>query len=204
MTPIIIGISGQTNTGKSAIAKRAARAFEGVMHVEMDHYYKDEADAPLYHGMPNWDVPESIKLDELFSHLRALQNNAAVEMPIYSKPDSKQIGTKIVEPTPFIIVEGILIFSPQELRDLCTMKFFIHTTKDCILERYTAHARDYSYNTRFLTELVFPSLDHYHAMYTPYADHVLDGLEKLDTLVPKFFAHLTARFPELRNKEVTV
>ena len=204
MRPIIIGISGQTNTGKSALAKRACRAFDGVTHVEMDDYFKDEADAPLHQGIPNWDALESIKLDELSAHLRMMQNNASVEIPIYSKPESKQTGTRIAEPSPFIIVEGTFIFSHPEIRDLLALKFFIHTTPDCVLERYTARMHDYSYNTRFLTEVVFPSLETYHATHAPYADHQLDALEKLDTLVPKFFTHLTARFPQLRRNELTV
>ncbi|MDP2630685.1 MAG: hypothetical protein Q8P56_04725 [Candidatus Uhrbacteria bacterium] len=193
MTPTIIGICGPTSTGKTSLAKKAATAFEEVTHVPMDDFFKDEKDTPLHGDIRHWNIPESVHLDQLVSALTDLQNNTAVEIPLYSKPLSARIGTQTIHPSPVILVEGTLIYSSPEIRNLCSLKIFIRTTADTILSRYASRIKDYSTSMRYLTDLVFPTLDEYTEHYSRHADVILDGTQSLEQVERNLFSHLTQK-----------
>lgn len=200
MTPTIIGICGPTSTGKTSLARKATLSFEEVTHVPMDDFFKDEKDAPLYKDIRHWNVPESVHLDQLVSALTDLQKNNAVEIPLYSKPLSARIGTQTIHPSPVILVEGTLIYSSPEIRDLCSLKIFIRTTADTILSRYASRVKDYSTGMRYLTDLVFPTLDEYTREYSHHADVILDGTRPLEEVESDLFSHLNSTIITIRSK----
>ena len=195
MTPLIIGISGPTSSGKTSLATKASSSFEGVTHIAMDDFYKNCADAPMYGDIPNWDTVESVHMDELVSVLSTLRADTPAHIPIYSKPQSKRVGAYMAHPTPIILVEGAVIYSCPEIRDLCSLKIFIRTSKDAILHRYTNREKDYSIDTRYLTDLIFPNLDAYTEEHSRYADIVLDGTRDLETIQEELFSHLAKYIP---------
>ncbi len=200
MTPIIIGICGPTSTGKTTLARRAAVSFEGVTHVPMDDFFKDAEHAPMQGDIVHWNIPESVHLDQLVSVLNDLKNNKAVEVPMYSKPLSARIGTQTLYPSPLILVEGTLIYSSPEILNLCSQKIFIHTTADAILKRYETRAKDYSTGMRYLTELVFPTLDEYTQEYSRHADILLDGTQPFEQVADKLFAHLSGAIASIHSQ----
>ncbi len=191
MTPTIIGICGPTSTGKTSLARKAASSFEEVTHVPMDDFFKDEKDAPLYGDIRHWNIPESVHLDQLISALVELRNNNPVEIPLYSKPLSARIGTQTIHPSPVILVEGTLIYSSPEIRDLCSLKIFIRTTADTILDRYASRVKDYSTGMRYLTDLVFPTLDEYTQEYSRHANVILDSTLPLEQVERDLFSCLS-------------
>ena len=191
MTPIIIGICGPTSTGKTTLARKATSSFEGMTHVPMDDFFKDATDVPMQGDIPHWNIPESVHLDQLASVLRDLKINVPTEAPMYSKPLSARVGTQTLHPSPIIIVEGTLIFSSPEIRGLCSKKIFISTTADAILALYETRTNDYSTGIRYLTELVFPTLDDYTARYSQYADVILDGTQPFEQVTNDLFSHLS-------------
>ncbi|MBI4600030.1 hypothetical protein HY732_03850 [Candidatus Uhrbacteria bacterium] len=191
MTPTIVGICGPTSTGKTSLARRAAASFEEVTHVPMDDFFKDAKDAPMQGDIPHWNIPESVHLDQLVAVLTNLRDNNAVEVPLYSKPLSARIGTQTLRPSPVILVEGTLIYSSPEILNLCSLKIFIRTTADTILSRYASRINDYSTGMRYLTDLVFPTLDEYTEHYSRYADVILDGTLPLEHSERDLFSHLT-------------
>ncbi len=195
MIPTIIGICGPTSTGKTSLAKKAVASFEEVTHVPMDDFYKDAKDTPMQGGIHHWNIPESVHLDMLVSVLTDLRDNRAVETPLYSKPLSIRIGTKTVHPSPIILVEGTLIYSSREILNLCSLKIFIRTTADAILARYASRVKDYSIGMRYLTELVFPTLDEYTEQYSRCADVVLDGTMPIEEVESALFSHLENAMP---------
>ena len=191
MTPTIIGICGPTSTGKTSLARKAASSFEEVTHVPMDDFFKYEKDAPLYGDIRHWNIPESVHLDQLISALVELRNNNPVEIPLYSKPLSARIGTQTIHPSPVILVEGTLIYSSPEIRDLCSLKIFIRTTADTILDRYASRVKDYSTGMRYLTDLVFPTLDEYTQEYSRHANVILDSTLPLEQVERDLFSCLS-------------
>lgn len=196
MTPMIIGISGATNSGKSSLARHTINSFPDMLHIEMDDFYKDEHEAPFFEGIPNWDHPDSVHFDTLIDALRALKGNQSTDIPVYSKPESKRVGIKPVMPSPWIIVEGTLIFSSQIICDLCDLTVFIRSTSDTILRHFARRDRNYSINTDYLSKIIFPDLDTYNKEHASRSDITLDGSKHFDDLASEFFDHLTMRFPK--------
>ena len=86
--------------------------------------------------MQNFDHPGSLDFDLLIKHLSLLKQQKSVELPNYdflshTREDNK---TKLI-PHEIIIVEGILIFQPEKLRNLFDIKFFINAPIDVAIIR---------------------------------------------------------------------
>ncbi len=130
---MIIGIAGGTGSGKTTLTERIQARFPNQIQVLYhDNYYKSYADLPYAERIKlNYDHPDAFD-DELFvDHLMKLQHGEAVDMPIYDYTlYTRSPDTQRVEPTPVIIVEGILIYYDPQLRDLFDIKLFVDTDAD--------------------------------------------------------------------------
>jgi uridine kinase len=79
----------------------------------------------------NFDHPNSLDFTLLREHLIHLKNGSSVAQPIYNfHVHSRENQTKCVESAPVIIVEGILLFAAEELRDLFDLKIFVDADDD--------------------------------------------------------------------------
>lgn len=135
----VIGIAGGTGSGKTTIARSIAAALpaEHVTTLEHDWYYRDRADlSPEERAQLNFDHPDSLETSLLVEHVRALREGRAIDAPVYDfvKHARKQETTRI-EPKPVIIVEGILVFVEEKLRELMNVKVFVDTDADIRLMR---------------------------------------------------------------------
>jgi len=131
---MIIGICGGTGSGKTTVANRileSVRADE-VVFIQQDLYYRDLKDMPLdYRNAANFDHPDAVDNDLLVNHLKKLNAGEPVELPIYDfKTHSRLSATTRVEPTPIVIVEGILIFAEPRLLEQMDIKIFVDTPDD--------------------------------------------------------------------------
>lgn len=97
-----------------------------------DSYYKDLSNLPYEErGKTNFDHPDSIDFTLLREQLIALKNNQSIEQPVYSfHVHNREAQTKHIEPAQFIIVEGILLFASDEVKDLFDIKIYIDTHPD--------------------------------------------------------------------------
>ncbi len=134
MQTIIIGLAGGTGSGKTSVTKRILESLDphGVAVIAHDAYYKDLSE---YGGLPaseiNFDHPNALETDLLVRHLRELRQGRSVEIPVYDYATHRRTSaTARIDPTPILIVEGILIFVERELRDLMDIKIFIDTDAD--------------------------------------------------------------------------
>jgi uridine kinase len=133
-TPLVISIAGGTGSGKTTVANVIVERV-GPEHIAVlphDAYYKDLHELPTaQRSMINFDHPNSLDTDLLIQHVRQLRNMQPVVMPIYDfKTHSRTTETKLIEPQPVILVEGILILAEPELRELCDVKIFVDTDPD--------------------------------------------------------------------------
>ena len=121
---LLIGIVGGSGSGKTSIAQELLRRLqeEGVnaMFLDMDAYYAPlEVVKARFNGRPiNWDHPHAFDLDLMASHLQALHQGLPIHKPIYDFKVSDRVGWEAeLLPGQVVILEGLLLFALQELRE---------------------------------------------------------------------------------------
>ena len=131
---MIIGICGGTGSGKTTVANRILEAVSAneVVFIQQDSYYRNIKDLPLdYRQVANFDHPDALDNDLLVNHVRRLKAGEPIELPIYDfKTHTRMVETRLVEPKPIVIVEGILIFSESRLLEQMDIKVFVDTPDD--------------------------------------------------------------------------
>ena len=139
MKPLIIGIAGGTGSGKSTVASKVAEALSdaSVAFIEMDAYYRDFRGLSLeqLHAL-NWDHPDAVDMALLVQHLAALARGEGADTPVYEfATHSRAHRTHRIEPADVIVIDGILLLSDAEVRDLCDVKVFVDADADIRLVR---------------------------------------------------------------------
>lgn len=139
---LIIGIAGGTGSGKTTVVNRIIELLpQGeVVVIPQDSYYKDNSHLPLEQRQEmNFDHPESIEFELLVEHIGKLKKGEPIEQPIYSYLTCTRAKETVpIQPRHVIIVEGILIFSCDELRKLMDIKVFVDADADDRLSRVIA------------------------------------------------------------------
>jgi uridine kinase len=137
--PLVLGIAGGSGSGKSTIARAILKALpkgSGLL-LEQDHYYHSQTHLPVEEReRVNYDHPDALEMDLLVEHVEALRHWKAIDRPSYdfSKHDRSPEMTR-VEPTPVIVVEGILVLAEARLRERFDVKLFVDTDADIRLMR---------------------------------------------------------------------
>jgi len=131
---LIIGIAGGTGSGKTTVVKKiiARCPKDEVVVMPQDAYYKDNSNLPIEERLEiNFDHPNAVEFDLLVEHINKLKNGEDINMPIYSYLTCTRSAETIpIKPKKVIIVEGILIFTNAELRNLCDIKVFVDADAD--------------------------------------------------------------------------
>lgn len=133
MKPYIIGVAGGSGSGKSTFTNRIKEKFgDDVAVLYHDNYYKRQDDVPFEERVKvNYDHPASLETDLLTKHLEALKRGESIESPVYDFSKHNRSNEKIVvEPKAVIIVEGILLFNDERLRELCDLKIYVEADAD--------------------------------------------------------------------------
>lgn len=133
MKPMVIGIAGGTGSGKTTLTNRLKECFgDKISIVYHDNYYKAHNDLTYEQRcLLNYDHPESFDTDLLLEHLQQLRQGKAICCPVYDFTiHNRSDKTTIIEPAPVILVEGILLFESESLRNLMDIKVFVDTDAD--------------------------------------------------------------------------
>lgn len=131
---LVIGIAGGTGSGKTTVVRKIIEALPPgeVSVIPQDCYYKDNAHIPLEErlGM-NYDEPASIEWTLLTKHLRELKAGKTVQMPTYDFITCSRLKETItLKPTEVVVVEGILVLTDYDLRNLLDVKVFVDAEAD--------------------------------------------------------------------------
>ncbi|HPG99677.1 MAG TPA: uridine kinase [Tenuifilaceae bacterium] len=139
---LIVGIAGGTGSGKTTVVNRIIDLLPKgeVVVLPQDAYYRDSSHLPLEQRQEiNFDHPDSIEFELLVEHVKLLKEGKAVEQPIYSYLTCTRARETItIKPRHVVIIEGILIFTCPELRNLLDIKVFVDADADDRLSRVIA------------------------------------------------------------------
>lgn len=136
---LIVGIAGGTGSGKTTVVKKIVERFRKgeVVVIPQDAYYKDNSHIGIDQRQEiNFDHPDSLEFALLVKHLKKLKNGESIKQPIYSYITCTRSEETInVDPKHVIIVEGILILTHVQLRNLFDIKVYVDTDADDRLGR---------------------------------------------------------------------
>ncbi len=137
--PLVIGIAGGTGSGKSTVARRVAEALRrsSVAFVDMDAYYKNFAHLSLAERRRvNWDHPDAFDIDLFVEQLGRLVRGEAIEKPVYDFVEHVRAPRTVpIAPADVVVIDGILLFVDERVRDLCDVKVYVDADADVRLIR---------------------------------------------------------------------
>ena len=184
LKPLIIGIAGGSGSGKSTVAKNVAELLttSSVAFLDMDAYYKNFTALSLDERRQlNWDHPDAFDYDLLCSHLDALSKRKAIQKPEYDFVTHLRSETQTrVEPADVVVIDGILLFVDERVRDLCDVKVFVDADADIRLIRRIE--RDTHERGRPLDEIIEQYLSTVQPMHLQFVE---PSKRYADVIVPR-------------------
>ncbi|HPF96888.1 MAG: uridine kinase [Flavobacteriaceae bacterium] len=180
---LIIGIAGGTGCGKTTVVNQILQELpeNEVGVISQDSYYKDTSHLSYDERVKiNFDHPRSIDFELLESHLKDLRLGKSIEQPVYSFVKHNRTGdTILTHPRKVMIVEGILILTNPELRDMFDIKIFVHADSDERLIRRLK--RDITERGRDIDEV----LNRYQNTLKPMHEQFIEPMkEYADIIIP--------------------
>ena len=199
---LVIGIAGGTGSGKTTLMKNLINRFGDVVTVlSHDNYYRRHDELTYEERCRiNYDEPAALETDLMAYHLDMLRQGQSIECPVYDfSQHNRSNETITVVPKSVIIVEGILIFENEPLRNLMDIKIFVDTDADVRLCRRIK--RDVNKRGRTLEsvlqqyqETVKPMHERYVEPSKRFADIVVPeggkNLVALDMIIGRIARHL--------------
>lgn len=137
---IIIGISGASASGKSVLANTIVNELgsDQVVVISEDAYYKDLKHLSFEErAKNNFDHPDAFDHALLIDHLRQLQQGKSVQVPCYDFSQHQRTEQTVeIGQHRIIVLEGILLFVEQALREIMDIRIFMDTALDiCLIRR---------------------------------------------------------------------
>ena len=155
-TPLFIGITGGSGSGKTTIVNKIFSEVpeRSIAIIEQDSYYKDQSQLSYEERCKtNYDHPFAFDTDLLIEHISSLKNGHAIEKPLYDyEIHNRKKETQLIEPKEIIIIEGLLVFYDERIRDLLDIKIFVDTDADLRLIRRII--RDINHRARTLDSVI--------------------------------------------------
>ena len=191
-TPVIIGISGGSASGKTSIAKKLYDTFEvsnSVKIIREDDYYKDQSYMPMEERVKtNYDHPFAFDHDLLIEHLDSLIEGKSIKKPTYDfTMHTRSDVIEEVFPTDIIIIEGLFVLENVKIREKLDIKIFVDTPAD---ERFIRRLlRDITDRGRTTDSVV----NQYLTTVKPMHDEFVEPSKKYaDLIIPEGVSNLVA------------
>ena len=199
---LVIGIAGGTGSGKTTLMRNLiAQLGDEVTVLSHDNYYKRHDDLTYEQRCRlNYDEPDAFDTSLMVYHLEQLRHGQDIDCPVYDfSIHNRTDEVNHVKAKKVIIVEGILIFENQPLRDLMDIRIFVDTDADVRLCRRIK--RDVNKRGRTLESVLLQyqqTVKPMHEMYVEpskrYADIVVPeggkNVVALDMIMGRIQRHL--------------
>lgn len=184
MDTILIGIARGTGSGKTTLADKLVDSFgsQEVTVIRQDNYYKRHDDMDYeQRAKLNYDHPNAFDSDLFYEHIVALKQGKSVEIPVYDYTiHNRSEETILINPTPVIVLEGIMLFVEKVLCDLMDIKVFVDTDADVrILRRIV---RDVKERGRSLESVIGQYLTTVKPMHEQFVE---PSKRRADIIVPE-------------------
>jgi phosphoribulokinase len=148
--PIVLGVVGDSGAGKTTLTRGLARVLgdANVSYVSGDDYHRYARTNRAELGITPLS-PAANHLDIMGQHLGHLRRWEPILKPVYSHRTGTLEAPKHVRPRQFVLVEGLLNFHTDRLREAHDIRVFLappesmrrawKLTRDCTRRGYTTH-----------------------------------------------------------------
>lgn len=137
--PFLIGVAGGTCSGKTTLSEKLAvlAGPQQLSLIKLDSYYLSARGKPQREReTTNYDHPDAFDWDLLDEHLDTLSAGRAAPVPVYDFTiHDRTDEVRLVEPSPIVVIEGILVLWEPRLRERFGLKVFVDTDADLRLIR---------------------------------------------------------------------
>jgi len=172
MRPFLIGLAGHSGAGKSTLAEHLERQ-GGIKRFRFDAFYKNRDECPTIEGRPHWDLPESLHLEQAAAALAELKEGNDIFLPVYSRRDDKRTGYVLYAPAPVIFVEGLMLFSNENIRNLLDLRLWLEVSEEVALARRLERQPDY--DVEYHRRVALPAARQFVVPYRQSAHAIIDG-----------------------------
>ncbi len=194
---ILIGVSGESASGKSTLAAKVLDICLTEKHkslstlITSDNYYKDASEklkaAGSYEALFaqgfNLDEPQAVDLNLLKQDLIKIKNGEVIFTPEYNFFTIESIPHKIKKvPAKIILTEGLFVLE-EKLREILDVSIYVHTPADIIKERWYKRAITRGKEGKaadMLFDIVNEGAKKYIRPYAKEADIVISGITSED------------------------
>ncbi|GAB4847961.1 Uridine kinase-like protein 1, chloroplastic [Ancistrocladus abbreviatus] len=188
--PFVIGVSGGTASGKTTVCDMIIQQLHDhrVVLVNQDSFYRGLTTEELERVHEyNFDHPDAFDTEQLLECIEKLKSGQSVQVPIYDfKTHQRRTDSfRQVNASDVIILEGILVFHDQRVRNMMNMKIFVDTDADVRLARRirrdtVERGRDLNSVLEQYAKFVKPAFDDFVLPSKKYADHIHTKLGQHD------------------------
>jgi uridine kinase len=134
MNPLVIGIAGGSGSGKTSVTNAIVKELDPnrVVVIQHDSYYRDLTTyGNLTPDRINFDHPDSLETVLLIKHIGELKSGKPIDQPMYNFATHRRMeSTRRLDPCDIIIIDGILIFVDEALRNLMDIRIYVDTDAD--------------------------------------------------------------------------
>lgn len=183
MNCVLIGIAGGTGSGKSTFTNRLKSAFgDDIAVLYHDNYYKKQDGIPFDERKKmNYDHPEAFETELLLNQLKMLREGKEIQCPVYDYSLHNRSPKFVkVKPKKVILVEGILVFADERLRNMFDIKIFVEADADeRILRRVIRDVKERGRDIDGVVEQYLTTVKPMHYLYVeptkPLADVIINS-----------------------------
>jgi phosphoribulokinase len=129
--PIILGVVGDSAAGKTTITRGLVRCLgeDAVTHVCTDDYHKYDRAQRAELGITPLH-PDCNHIDIMEQHLTLLRCGKPILKPVYNHADGTFGPPKYVKPQRFTVVEGLLGYHTEAMREVCDVRVYLAPPED--------------------------------------------------------------------------